>query len=109
MAVVSEVWSSLVNVSQMHFQGHGGLYHSQSPEGFFMGASGLKVLRRVSFEIPTSRTQRLNLDCDSSFSHPSQGFVIKFNTRSQSRHFYGTQDFISFSRLPNPLPHSFRY
>ena len=23
--------------------GHGGLYHSQSPEGFFMGASGLKV------------------------------------------------------------------
>jgi 2-oxoisovalerate dehydrogenase E1 component beta subunit len=22
--------------------GHGGLYHSQSPEGFFMGASGLK-------------------------------------------------------------------
>ena len=26
--------------------GHGGLYHSQSPEGFFMGASGLKV--RVS-------------------------------------------------------------
>ena len=24
-------------------QGHGGLYHSQSPEAFFMGASGLKV------------------------------------------------------------------
>ncbi|KAG1719026.1 hypothetical protein EDD22DRAFT_855129 [Suillus occidentalis] len=24
--------------------GHGGLYHSQSPEGFFMGASGLKVI-----------------------------------------------------------------
>jgi 2-oxoisovalerate dehydrogenase E1 component beta subunit len=24
--------------------GHGGLYHSQSPEGFFMGAAGLKVL-----------------------------------------------------------------
>lgn len=24
--------------------GHGGLYHSQSPEGFFMGASGLKVV-----------------------------------------------------------------
>lgn len=23
--------------------GHGGLYHSQSPEGFFVGASGLKV------------------------------------------------------------------
>jgi 2-oxoisovalerate dehydrogenase E1 component beta subunit len=23
--------------------GHGGLYHSQSPEGYFMGASGLKV------------------------------------------------------------------
>ncbi|KAG8685924.1 hypothetical protein FRC08_012839 [Ceratobasidium sp. 394] len=24
--------------------GHGGLYHSQSPEGFFMGAAGLKVV-----------------------------------------------------------------
>ncbi|CAG7846156.1 2-oxoisovalerate dehydrogenase subunit beta 2, mitochondrial; AltName: Full=Branched-chain alpha-keto acid dehydrogenase E1 component beta chain; Short=BCKDE1B; Short=BCKDH E1-beta; AltName: Full=Protein DARK INDUCIBLE 4; Flags: Precursor [Serendipita indica DSM 11827] len=24
--------------------GHGGLYHSQSPEGFFLGASGLKVI-----------------------------------------------------------------
>ncbi|KAF5387555.1 hypothetical protein D9757_006574 [Collybiopsis confluens] len=24
--------------------GHGGLYHSQSPEGFFMGGSGLKVV-----------------------------------------------------------------
>lgn len=23
--------------------GHGGLYHSQSPEGFFMGAAGIKV------------------------------------------------------------------
>lgn len=23
--------------------GHGGLYHSQSPEGFFMGVPGLKV------------------------------------------------------------------
>jgi len=23
--------------------GHGALYHSQSPEGFFMGAAGLKV------------------------------------------------------------------
>ncbi|KIY50818.1 Thiamin diphosphate-binding protein [Fistulina hepatica ATCC 64428] len=24
--------------------GHGGLYHSQSPEGFFMGASGIKIV-----------------------------------------------------------------
>ncbi|KAI0064536.1 pyruvate dehydrogenase [Artomyces pyxidatus] len=24
--------------------GHGGLYHSQSPEGFFMGAAGLKIV-----------------------------------------------------------------
>jgi 2-oxoisovalerate dehydrogenase E1 component beta subunit len=24
--------------------GHGGLYHSQSPEGFFLGAAGLKVV-----------------------------------------------------------------
>jgi 2-oxoisovalerate dehydrogenase E1 component subunit beta len=30
--------------------GHGGLYHSQSPEGFFMGASGLKVrIRPLEF------------------------------------------------------------
>lgn len=26
--------------------GHGGQYHSQSPEGYFMGAAGLKVRRR---------------------------------------------------------------
>lgn len=29
--------------------GHGGLYHSQSPEGFFLGASGIKVRNRHSF------------------------------------------------------------
>ena len=29
--------------------GHGGLYHSQSPEGYFMGATGLKV--RILFNI----------------------------------------------------------
>ena len=34
--------------------GHGGLYHSQSPEGFFMGASGLKVrLCSIYTERPT--------------------------------------------------------
>lgn len=35
--------------------GHGGLYHSQSPEGFFMGASGLKVV------IPRSPSQAKGL------------------------------------------------
>lgn len=35
--------------------GHGGLYHSQSPEGFFMGAAGLKVV------IPRSPTQAKGL------------------------------------------------
>lgn len=28
--------------------GHGGLYHSQSPEGFFMGAHGVKVIYSAS-------------------------------------------------------------
>ena len=31
--------------------GHGGLYHSQSPEGYFMGASGLKVCIFVIFSL----------------------------------------------------------
>ncbi|CAE6425370.1 unnamed protein product [Rhizoctonia solani] len=35
--------------------GHGGLYHSQSPEGFFMGAAGLKVV------IPRSPVQAKGL------------------------------------------------
>ncbi|EAU88822.2 pyruvate dehydrogenase [Coprinopsis cinerea okayama7 len=35
--------------------GHGGLYHSQSPEGFFMGATGLKVV------IPRSPSQAKGL------------------------------------------------
>ncbi|KJA27420.1 hypothetical protein HYPSUDRAFT_51953 [Hypholoma sublateritium FD-334 SS-4] len=30
--------------TQAIIQGHGGLYHSQSPEGYFMGASGLKII-----------------------------------------------------------------
>ena len=29
--------------------GHGGLYHSQSPEGYFLGASGLKVRSLILF------------------------------------------------------------
>ncbi|KAI9446154.1 pyruvate dehydrogenase [Lactarius indigo] len=32
--------------------GHGGLYHSQSPEGFFMGASGLKIVVPPSIRDP---------------------------------------------------------
>ncbi|KAI0345280.1 thiamine diphosphate-binding protein [Trametopsis cervina] len=35
--------------------GHGGLYHSQSPEGYFMGASGIKVV------IPRSPVQAKGL------------------------------------------------
>ncbi|KAH7107669.1 pyruvate dehydrogenase [Auriculariales sp. MPI-PUGE-AT-0066] len=30
--------------SPSHAVGHGGLYHSQSPEGFFLGAAGLKIV-----------------------------------------------------------------
>jgi 2-oxoisovalerate dehydrogenase E1 component beta subunit len=49
--------------------GHGGLYHSQSPEGFFMGASGLKV--RVSVRVWTGGVKQL-LDRHPAFSRPSQ-------------------------------------
>ncbi|KAF7337990.1 Pyruvate dehydrogenase [Mycena venus] len=36
--------------------GHGGLYHSQSPEGFFMGAAGLKVCPYyICSTLPTRR------------------------------------------------------
>lgn len=43
--------------------GHGGLYHSQSPEGFFMGASGLKVVFFILFESPSSCTTCVSLLC----------------------------------------------
>lgn len=33
--------------------GHGGLYHSQSPEGFFLGAAGLKVYPQLHY-LPTA-------------------------------------------------------
>jgi len=47
MSVVSILFNvTLHRVNESVTQGHGGLYHSQSPEGFFMGASGLKVLPR---------------------------------------------------------------
>ncbi|TCD70917.1 hypothetical protein EIP91_000823 [Steccherinum ochraceum] len=32
--------------------GHGALYHSQSPEGFFMGAAGLKASLVAHFDVP---------------------------------------------------------
>lgn len=43
--------------------GHGGLYHSQSPEGYFMGAAGLKA----SEDLPLHRYRVLIV---LSFFHP---------------------------------------
>jgi len=51
--------------------GHGGVYHSQSPEGFFYGSSWTK-------------------DCYTSIANPSEGSIACFNTRSKSLHLHGT-------------------
>ncbi|KAG1741954.1 thiamine diphosphate-binding protein [Suillus lakei] len=68
--------------------GHGGLYHSQSPEGFFMGASGLKVV------IPCSPIQCKGLlsairDSNQFYSwSPKSSAVLQSNkSRSTTSHF----------------------
>jgi hypothetical protein len=70
--------------------GHGGLYHSQSPEGFFMGASGLKV-RIYLLEFGWLAHKRPT-DRHPPFSHPSQRTTSRLDTRPQSSHLHGTQD-----------------
>lgn len=47
--------------------GHGGLYHSQSPEGFFLGAHGLKVRRSGHYR----SLSNLRPDRDTTFPDPS--------------------------------------
>ncbi|KAG5353111.1 hypothetical protein C0989_010315 [Termitomyces sp. Mn162] len=44
--------------------GHGGLYHSQSPEGFFMAASGLKQVPIDDFELPLGEAEVLTTGSD---------------------------------------------
>jgi hypothetical protein len=46
--------------------GHGGLYHSQSPEGFFLGAHGLKVRRSNFIHLPLTCPDR-----DTTLPNPS--------------------------------------
>jgi hypothetical protein len=76
--------------------GHGGLYHSQSPEGFFMGASGLKVKCLPTFWLRDGALPPFMVDCDSAFANPSQRTPDIFNPRSESCDIYGTEDSIPF-------------
>jgi len=69
--------------------GHGGLYHSQSPEGFFMGASGLKV--RVC-PLALGWLTRIQTDCHPALSHPNQRAASRLDTRPKSGHLHGAQD-----------------
>lgn len=55
--------------------GHGGHYHSQSPEAYFAHTPGLKVLnyqKKKYFNCQKSN----KLDCYSSFSLSSKRFII---------------------------------
>ena len=75
--------------------GHGGLYHSQSPEGFFMGASGIKVCpsQRVFCCVMVHYTSFMT-GCDSTLANPSKRAINFFNPRSQPRGVHGTEDSI---------------
>ena len=69
--------------------GHGGLYHSQSPEGFFMGASGLKVRPCLLVAGQLTQTQT---DRHPALPDPSQRTPPRFDTRPESSHLHGAQD-----------------
>jgi len=73
--------------------GHGGLYHSQSPEGFFMGASGLKV--RLTFCCVVVPDTPSMVGCDSTLANPSERTLDLFNSRSEPRNIHGTEDSLS--------------
>lgn len=62
--------------------GHGGLYHSQSPEGFFVGASGLKVIFVFSaFTVPgLIQTWVLIADCHSEVANSMQRIALGINS-----------------------------
>lgn len=64
--------------------GHGGLYHSQSPEGFFVGASGLKVYFHFSASMASKLTERhvLVIDCHSQVANSMQRVTVGINPRS---------------------------
>ncbi len=89
--------------------GHGGLYHSQSPEGFFLGASGLKVsflsyaLSGILLILPQGRYP--------TFADSSQRSPSRSNPGSKSRNIHGAQDPLPFCRyvrflLSTPRNHS---
>ena len=74
--------------------GHGGLYHSQSPEGFFMGASGLKVcLPTFGYMIVPDASSVVG--CDSTLANTSERTINLFNSRSEPRNIHGTEDSLS--------------
>ena len=53
--------------------GHGGLYHSQSPEGFFMGASGLKVSDSERWRAVDYLAFNVFTGCNTTLTYPSKG------------------------------------
>jgi len=74
--------------------GHGGLYHSQSPEGFFMGASGLKV-SLPTFGCVVVPDALSVVGCDSTLANTSERTIDLFNSRSEPRNIHGTKDSLS--------------
>lgn len=59
--------------------GHGGHYHSQSPEGFFLGAAGIKV--RAIFFVGDMATNRDSVvGCNPSFANTSERYASCIDT-----------------------------
>ena len=71
--------------------GHGGLYHSQSPEGFFMGASGLKVCL-PAFGYVIVPDAPFVTGCDSTLANPGERAINLINSGSKPRNIHGTED-----------------
>ncbi|CEQ39893.1 SPOSA6832_01449 [Sporobolomyces salmonicolor] len=65
--------------------GHGGLYHSQSPEAYFLQASGLKVI------VPRSPIQAKGLLLRYSGSEPRRKFLESFTEHDEASGQLGSQ------------------
>jgi hypothetical protein len=64
--------------------GHGGLYHSQSPEGFFMGASGLKVRGSACSSFDSRHETQLRSSSRVLPSKPKDYFSPRYVTQIRS-------------------------
>ena len=73
--------------------GHGGIYHSQSPEGYFLGAAGLKVY--LTDMTSGMRFERFVLTArDSEITYTSERTSIGVYQGPEPCDIHGTEDSI---------------